>query len=136
MKNIIPSLSLLFLALLFGSCSKNGIEANALIGRWNIVNDSSALLNLPGHNYYGTAKDYFEFTTDGILYTKEGDYLDTANYTLANDTLNVVQLYGKPPIQTAMSSGYIVTNLTAHSATFTFFGGWGPARHEIINLSR
>lgn len=75
----------------------NALNANSLIGKWNIVTDSTytgvGQYNHP-LNYVGQAADYFDVKTNGTIYIKEALILDTLSYTLKSDTAIVVQSFG------------------------------------------
>jgi hypothetical protein len=85
-------------ALLFClySCKKDNSPAT-FTGRWNIVSDSS-YTNAPPYshpvNYAGKPGDYFNITTNGTIYTKEGAVLDTLTYSLSSATTVLIQPFG------------------------------------------
>lgn len=105
-----------FIAFL-NACKKddNGSN-NQITGKWNIVKDSTYVgVGVSNHLvvYDGQPGDYFDFRTDGNVYTKEGAVLDTLSYTI------------KPGNQIAISKFGIIANgvptvskfsLTAHTA--------------------
>lgn len=66
-------------------------------GNWNIVTDSTyAGAGLSNHpvNYTGQPGDYFNITTNGVIYTKEGKQLDTLSYQLKGDTSIIISTFG------------------------------------------
>lgn len=76
----------------FAACKKTDSVTNAkqeILGKWNVVSDSShvgiGISNTPV-NYAGQPGDYFDFRSNGTIYTREGEALDTLNYTLISDT--------------------------------------------------
>lgn len=87
-----------FLLLIIGglllclyACKKNGnnIGRPSIIGKWNIVSDSTyAGINIYNHLvvYNGRPGDYFSFNINGNCYTKEGAVLDTLGFKLLSDT--------------------------------------------------
>jgi hypothetical protein len=95
-------------AIIFGclilclyACKKGCDPANmgpvTIIGNWNIVSLSTSTgVGINNHvvNYAGQPGDYYKFTTNGILYTKEGTALDTLRYTLVSDTSITIQALG------------------------------------------
>lgn len=80
------------LLMVFAACKKPDGIANPkikILGKWNVVSDSSHVgigINNTAVNYAGQPGDYFDFRSNGIIYTREGDALDTLNYTLISDT--------------------------------------------------
>jgi len=70
------------------SCTKSG--ANSIVGKWNIVKDSSYVSGAPpffnagtGGAYMGVAGDYYDFKQNGTLYIKEGSYADTVIFSVS-----------------------------------------------------
>ncbi len=66
-------------------------------GNWNIVTDSTyAGAGYSNHpvNYAGQPGDYFNISTNGVIYTKEGKQLDTLSYQLMGDTAIVISTFG------------------------------------------
>ncbi len=99
-----PSGKLSFLAVLLylTACTKADESSNqnkptGLSGKWNLVNDST--FDGAGYSnhlvdYTGEAGDYFSFSTDGYVYTKESTVLDTLTYTMVSDTSVVISDFG------------------------------------------
>jgi hypothetical protein len=95
------------LTLCFCACKKEsnkiihptpGNKTNQLsiIGKWNIVVDSTTVgvgINNYFKEYKGQAGDYFDFRTDGFVYSKEGAVLDKLNYNLVSDTSIVINSF-------------------------------------------
>ncbi len=86
--------------LCLNSCLKDSTlpyQSGSLIGKWNIVSDSTYVgVGYNNHpvDYAGKPGDYFNFTSNGIIYTKEGDVLDTLSYSLSADTGIVISSFG------------------------------------------
>jgi hypothetical protein len=134
-------------ALAIGSCKKSSVNNTALVGKWCLINDSTFLAGTPifqgGHaNYIGVASDYFNFTSDGRLYIREGNNFDTATYNMLPG--NEVKLVFFSINNTSFGSNgatrgtFNITNLTAHTATLTLPVIITPEgeEYEEINLSR
>jgi hypothetical protein len=103
---------LILTILLFGfyACKKTDNTnpgTGSVVGRWNVVNVETG-----GVNHAGQAGDYFEFTANGALYTKEGKALDTFTYAMRADTAIVMT---PPPITQGLSLFGSITTFTAHS---------------------
>lgn len=105
------------------------IDPNLLAGAWQVINDTSTTVPwglwqghpTTGQNYVGTPADYYKFTANGNAYTRLNNVIDTANYTISQDTLHMVYTYFNNQEQTGgiYNSFWTVTNLTAHTATVT-----------------
>jgi hypothetical protein len=111
----------LILLLFATSCTKN-ISASAataeLLGNWNLVSDSSfAGVGSGNHpvDYEGQAGDYFDFRSDGNIYTKEGNTLDTLSYQLVSGSSIIIASFGV--ILNGVPGTCEITTLTAHKAT-------------------
>ena len=130
MKNIKIAICVIFLIVSVISCNKTAVQANLLVGKWNIVTDSSysPIANIGVKNYIGTSGDYYKFTDNGTVYLNENSILDTATYSMINDNLNIVYNSGS-------YSPYYITNLTVNTVILTLVTPpLGPKR--IINLSK
>jgi hypothetical protein len=72
------------------SCKKDQATTSSMLsGKWSIVNEQWTWTNpLSGvfHDsiYLGKSGDYYEFTADGNLFAREGNYNDTGTYYLVN----------------------------------------------------
>ena len=44
--------------------------------------------------YAGQPGDYFKFTTDGHVYTREGEVLDTLTYKMVSDSTVIISDFG------------------------------------------
>jgi hypothetical protein len=97
MKNIVPSVFVLVIALALFSCGKSSTNDNgpsSIVGNWSIVSDSSYTTGIgangppSGNKYIGTAADHYDFTSDGGLTIHEGTIMTgTASYTVGPDTI-------------------------------------------------
>jgi hypothetical protein len=81
------------------ACKKDGNNTNtsSIIGKWSVVSDSTfSGVGSGNHaaNYNGQAGDYFDFRTDGNVYTKEGTVLDTLSYKLVSNTAVIIASFG------------------------------------------
>ncbi|HEY2581958.1 MAG TPA: hypothetical protein VGI43_09130 [Mucilaginibacter sp.] len=81
------------------ACKKDGTNFNtsSLVGKWNVVSDSTfAGVGSTNHpvDYHGQPGDYFDFRTDGHVYTKEGTVLDTLSYNIVSNTGIIIQSFG------------------------------------------
>ncbi len=122
MKHIILFGLTVFITLFLISCKKNSCPPNktqaTIVGKWNILNDSTFFgVGINNHpvNYTGQTGDYFDFRTDGYVYTKEGASLDTLSYSLTSDTTILIASFGI--ILNGVSEMSHITNLTAHGVT-------------------
>ncbi len=89
------------------ACKKtDNNNLGSVVGRWNVVNVETS-----GVNYTGKNGDYFEFTANGSLYTKEGTALDTFTYSMRADTAIILT---PPPITHGLSVFGSITTFTAH----------------------
>jgi hypothetical protein len=80
------------------ACTKGSNNApGSIVGSWNIVSDSTyagvGYLNHPV-DYAGQPGDYFNITANGIIYTKEGQQLDTLSYHLVADAGIIITTFG------------------------------------------
>lgn len=131
MKNIIIAICATFLIVSVISCNKTDVETNPLVGKWNVINDSTyvPIANIGGSNYIGTSNDYYNFTANGTVYIHINALLDTATYSMiASDQIEIVY-------PTGSYDPYYITNFTAHTATLTLStSSLGPK--QIINLKK
>jgi hypothetical protein len=101
----LPLVTLSFLAFLlnFAACTKSAKSLKSTeneqlgAGEWNLVSDSTyegaGLGNHPV-DYIGQPGDYFSFTTDGHVYTREGGVLDTLTYKVVSDSTIIISDFG------------------------------------------
>lgn len=96
---ILPFLALL---LYLTACKKtkgssNGSAATSITGKWNLLTDSTFVGVGTGNHevdYIGQPGDYFDFNTNGTVYTKEGDVLDTLTYKLLSESTMIISDFG------------------------------------------
>jgi hypothetical protein len=106
------------LLLCIHACKPAGVEPTTatIAGKWNIVSDSTfAGVGSSNHpvDYGGQPGDYFDFTSNGIIYTKEGLTLDTLNYTVTGDNSIVITAFGL--IANGVPATSQIKTLTIHS---------------------
>lgn len=98
----IGKLSLLSILLFWTACTKkNSVLSNhtspaSIVGEWNVISDSTfhgGPSNYP-LGYTGQTGDYFEFTTDGQVYTREGMVMNTLTYLMVGDSAIVISDFG------------------------------------------
>jgi hypothetical protein len=124
MKQIISFGLTTFIVLFLMYCKKNSVSTNdinaTILGKWDILNDSAFIdagINNHQESYIGQTGDYFDFRTDGFVYTKEDTDLDTLNYSLTSDTTIIIASFGI--ISNGVPEVSHIINLTAHSATIS-----------------
>ncbi|HET7117572.1 MAG TPA: hypothetical protein VFI29_13835 [Hanamia sp.] len=98
MKSLLNLWPAIAVVLIFNlSCQKNNDTPTSILGKWNIKIDSTYKgVGLGNHQvtYYGLPGDYFNFSTDGHLYTRENSILDTLNYTISSDSIIIPDFSG------------------------------------------
>ncbi|WP_428330148.1 hypothetical protein [Mucilaginibacter sp.] len=139
MKTTIKLLFIIGLMLALNACKKENTTIAAITGKWNLVSDSTyAGVGYNNHpvNYIGQPGDYFNFTADGLVYTKEGSVLDTLTYSIqANNQLNIsgfgIILNGVPELSQ-------ISNFTAHTLKITAPRGITPGGQfgRVVSLTR
>jgi hypothetical protein len=123
MKKIIISAFIAFTILTGVGCKKDTVlnssvvastdTSVSIIGKWNIITDSTFIYNQFGpttiYVYTGVSTDYYDLRANDSIYIKEGNRLDTIKYWLPS---------GGPyiPIASDIFWGNI-TSLTSHSMT-------------------
>jgi len=118
-----PSGMLSFVAALLylTACTKTAVSSNKyeptrLTGKWNLVNDSTfegAGFSNHQVDYTGEAGDYFSFSANGYVYTKEGAVLDTLTYRMISDTSIIISNFGL--ILNGVPDTSTITGLTANN---------------------
>ena len=79
------------------ACKKDNNAPGSITGRWSVISDSTFVgVGINNHPvaYHGQPGDYFDFRTDGKVYTKEGAALDTMAYDLVSDTSIIISAFG------------------------------------------
>jgi hypothetical protein len=142
MKHPLRKFSFLAILLYLMACTKTTVQSNvngttSLTGKWNLVSDSTfggaGVSNHP-LDYTAEAGDYFNFNTNGQVYTKEGTVLDTLTYRMVSDTSIIISdfgliLNGIPDTSTIAgltannSSGLMVHSIVIESPFFLTPGG-------------
>jgi len=83
------------LALFLCGCKKDSNEPS-IIGKWNIVSDSTyvgvGLSNVP-FDYGGQPGDYYDFNFNGVVYINEAKVLDTSAYSLISSSQIVINSF-------------------------------------------
>lgn len=127
----------LIASIFFGiSCKKE--DNSTIVGRQSIITDSTfAGVGLGNHpvNYKGRPGDYFDFTTGGYVYTREGNTFDKLHYTLITDTTIIITSFG---ITVNGVPETCITNLTNHALTITapIFATPGGTFGRKVSLKR
>lgn len=116
MKTLKAFLILTGLLFCLYACKKPAaVNPDSVVGRWNIVSVASSTgvgANNQVVNYAGQPGDYYEFTSNGILYTREGTVLNTLNYTIDADTSIIIKAPGNT---NGIPQPGRITTFTAHS---------------------
>lgn len=116
MKSLLNCLLFIFLFfILLPSCKKeSSIIRESISGKWNIKKDSTyAGIGYNNHEviYDGQPDDYFNFTSDGHIYTRENSVFDTLNYTINSDSIVI------PDFGYSTGIGKAQFQASAHSLT-------------------
>jgi len=123
------------------------INPSLLAGTWQVINDTLTTVPwglwqgrpISTSNYVGTPADYYTFTANGNAYTRLNNVIDTANYTVSQDTIHMIYTYFNGQEQTGgiYNSFWTVTNLTAHTAAVSVtFVTPETAITSVVNLKR
>jgi hypothetical protein len=144
MKFVVRTVLITIVCVGFLNCRKSAIPC--IVGKWNIVNDSSslagnAILQGGDSNYIGMASDYYDFRVNGNLYIKEGATLDTAIYTMVSANQVKITFFVFDGVSfgpTGATRGtYIMTNHTTHTLSLTLSGLTPEGEEfEMINLKK
>ena len=102
MKHPTGKLWFLVILLYLTACTKTAVPSNdngmaSITGKWNLVNDSTFEGAGSSNHlvvYTGETGDYFNFSTNGYAYTKEGTVLDTITYRMVSDTSIIISDFG------------------------------------------
>jgi hypothetical protein len=106
-----------FIAFLNACKKDNSGSNNQIAGKWNIVKDSTYVgVGVANHLvvYVGQPGDYFDFRTNGNVYTKENVVFDTLSYTVKSDNQIVISKFGIIANGIPSVSKF---SLTAHTAS-------------------
>jgi len=100
--SFLAALPFLAVLLYLTACTKtkgssNGSGLTSITGKWSLETDSTFVGVGTGNHevdYTGEPGDYFDFNTNGTVYTKEGDVLDTLTYRLLSDSTIIISDFG------------------------------------------
>jgi hypothetical protein len=135
MKHPSAKLPLLAILLYLAACTKKAVSSNdpaGSAGKWNLVNDSTFEGVGPSNHsvdYTGQAGDYFSFSTNGHVYTKEGELRDTLTYRLVSDSSIIISGFGL--IVNGVPDSSIITGLGANSLIASIGVG---AASQVISI--
>jgi hypothetical protein len=102
MKHPLIKLSIFAVLLYLTACAKTTRSSNYpksgdITGKWNLVSDSTfegiGASNHP-FDYAGSVIDYFNFSSNGYVYTREGASLETLTYRLVLDSSIIISNFG------------------------------------------
>ena len=126
MKKFLNLLLLITGLLIFNlSCKKNSDSPNSILGKWNIQIDTFFVGEGASNHeriYYGQLGDYFDFNSDGHLYTRENSVVDTLDYTLSSDSI-IIQNFSDGYEGKCLFKSPSAHNIVISSGYFNFFGG-------------
>jgi hypothetical protein len=123
MKPSLIKLSFFAVLLYLTACKKtagssNESESDDITGKWNVISDSTfegvGASNHPV-DYQGMAGDYFDFSSNASVYTKEGLAFDTLTYRMVSDTKIIISSFGL--ILNGVQDASTVSGLTAGGGT-------------------
>lgn len=83
--------------LCWTACTRSTVSSTDNGIRWSLVTDSTFQGVGAGNHavdYVGVAGDFFSFSTDGHVYTKEGSTLDTLTYNQLSDSTVIISHFG------------------------------------------
>jgi hypothetical protein len=99
------------------ACKKDSKVNSSITGKWVLVRDST-YEGVGVSNrlviYAGQPDDYFDFRTDGKVYTKEGAVLDTLNYSIKSSSQITIDAFG---LNANGVPAVSIMTVTAHNAT-------------------
>jgi hypothetical protein len=125
LKNFIAISSVFFAVTTLFSCKKESGAKPTVLGRWNLVSDSTYTQNSGaspvGTFYVGTQADYYNFLPDGRLSWREKSFgTDSAKYTIgAVSTVAINYFPNADPNYVIVAANYSITLLTAHKMVLT-----------------
>ena len=94
----------------------------SIFHNWNIVSDSTYTgIGVTNHPvaYIGHPGDYFNVTTNGVIYMNEGGILDTLTYQLLTDSTIIVSSFGITLNGVPTTSNFSFTATTMHISSPT-----------------
>jgi hypothetical protein len=123
MKYLSGKLSFLVAFFCLTACTKGDSSSNqnkqaSLVGIWILINDSAYTGTGVSNrlvDYTGETGDYFNFSTNGYVYTKENTKLDTLAYSLISDTSIIISNFGL--ITNGVPDTSIITGLNENNGT-------------------
>ena len=112
-----PLLLPLVLIIIVFSCKKSS-NNNSIIGNWSIIDDSTKFVASSSasssfhSDYIGQPGDYYNFSSNGMMYVKEGAALDSMAYEILSN--GQVRCTPSP----GFTQNYTASEVTATTATF------------------
>jgi hypothetical protein len=113
---LLPLLLPALLAIIAFSCKKS--STHSIVGNWSIIDDStkfvasSSAYSSYHSDYIGQPGDYYNFSTNGMMYVKEGAARDTMAYAILSN--GQVRCTPSP----GFTENYNASEITATTATF------------------
>lgn len=131
-KLLLLALALITIAF---SCKKS--SHNSIIGNWSIINDSTNFVASGNaassfhSDYIGQPGDYYNFSTNGMMYVKEGAALDSMAYEILSN--GQVRCTPSP----GFTQKYTASEVTATTATFNIIVSKGDGiLTKLIHLRK
>ncbi len=123
MKHPSIKLSILAVLLYLTGCTKtarspNYSKSDDITGKWNLVSDSTFEGIGAGNHPFdcaGSVRDYFNFSSNGYVYTREGASLETLTYRMVLDTTIIISDFGI--IVNGVQETSTISGLTANSSS-------------------
>ena len=123
MKSPLGKLSFLVVLLYLTACTKksgssNDTESAGITGKWNVISDSTfegaGSWNHPV-DYVGRPGDYFNFSSNGSVYTEESLVPNVLTYRMVSDTRIIISDFGL--IANGVQDTSTITDLTVNSVS-------------------
>ncbi|HEV3323989.1 MAG TPA: hypothetical protein VG052_00240 [Puia sp.] len=121
MKRPLGMLPFLVVFLYLTACTKKAgpsNESGGITGKWNLVSDSTfegvGSTNHPV-NYAGGPGDYFNFSSDGYVYTEEGLVPNRLTYRMVSNSRIIISDFGL--ILNGVQDTSTITGLTVNSGS-------------------
>lgn len=105
----------------------------SVVGQWNIGADTTYTGVSTGTNpiiYPGVSGDYYDFTSGGILYIKEGKKLDTLSYNQVSDIEVDIKSFVTPNVVSAVAISSSSPNVIFLNSTLVKSAG-GPLQRRV-----